>query len=185
MTRMGRWGVTALALVALAACSAAPSLEPSPSGASSSAGPVGQLPAGCAPIDLRGPDGERVDLTGTWAGTGAAALVIETETAHLTQIGDCVRGVVVGEDSVDGSRSIANLVGQLRPDFFMDTEVVFVLQEGVFPYGEYSTMVVAIEWDDDGELRLRELRDAGAAAGRCVTATLQCPEPFVWYRVEP
>jgi hypothetical protein len=183
MTRLRRSTAGLLALVALAACSGSASLEPSGSAASSSRGLTGQFPAGCEPIDLRGPDGERLDLSGTWAGMGATALAVETETAYLNQIGDCVRGVVDGVDS-DGYRTIANLAGQLGTDFFMDTEVVFVLQEGVFPYGEYSTMVVAIEWDDDGELRLRELREGGSA-GRCVTRTLECPLPFIWYRAEP
>jgi hypothetical protein len=173
-----------LALVLLAACTASPSLEPSAPAASSSAGPVGQFPAGCAPIDLRGPNGDRVDLTGTWTGPGTTSLASETETAYLNQIGDCVRGVVVGEDS-DGSRSIANLVGDLRPDFFMDTEVVFVLQESVFAYGEYSTVLVAIEWDDDEQLRLREVREVEGTAGRCVVRELACPLPFIWYRTEP
>jgi hypothetical protein len=180
---MGNRFAVTLGLLALAACTSTPSAEPSASAASSAGGLSGQLPAGCDPIDLRGPDGERVDLTGTWAGTGANALAIENETAYLNQIGDCVRGVVEGQDS-DGNRAIANLAGQLGTDFFMDTEVVFVLQEGVFPYGEFSTFAVAIEWDDDGQLRLRELREGGSA-GRCVTRTLECPLPFVWYRVEP
>ena len=184
MMRIAKWSATWLVLAALVACTASPSLEPSASAASSSGGPSGQFPAGCGPIDLRGPDGERVDLTGTWAGTGATALAIETETAYLNQLGDCVRGVVAGEES-DGARAIANLTGQLRTDFFMDTEVVFVLQEGVFPYGEYSTVLVAIEWDDDGQLRLREVREVEGAAGRCVTTSLQCPLPFIWYRTEP
>ena len=127
------------------------------------------------PIDLRGPDGERIDLTGEWAGSGVLTSDDE-EVALLNQIGECVYGSVSGQDQ-DGARAVTNLTGQLQADFTMDVEVAIVLQTGVFSYGELSAMVMVVEWEDDGRLRLREVREPGERAERCVQQQLELLGP--------
>ncbi|MGH2488495.1 MAG: hypothetical protein ACRDFR_02600 [Candidatus Limnocylindria bacterium] len=139
----------------------------------------------CPPIELRGPTGDAIDLTGQWAGSGI--LAGDRETAWLQQIGDCVFGSVIGGDPVGDfqtGETITNLSGHLGADFTIDFEVVIVAQTGVFQMGEHSTMVVLVEWDDDGRIRLREDRQPGATAGRCIHSQFECPAPVIWYRLD-
>jgi hypothetical protein len=57
-----------LAIVVLAACAGEPQGSPSAATPSPSRDPIsGQLPPGCQQIDLRGPDGQPIDLTGMWS----------------------------------------------------------------------------------------------------------------------
>jgi hypothetical protein len=168
------------ALVVLSGC-----MAPSPGGTAppSSSGSVNQaeLPPDCPPIDLRGPSGELIDLDGEWAGSGVLAQ--DNEIALLNQIGECVYGSVSGYDS-DGATAVTNLTGLLQPDFGMDVEVAIVHQTGVFKFGELSAMVMVVEWDDAGRLRLREVRDPGQRAGRCIQLQFDCPAPVIWYRTD-
>lgn len=167
------------ALTACASAPAAPSAGPSNAQPSASLSPGLGLPPGCETIDLRGPTGERIDLTGEWSGGGV--LVGDGEVAWLKQIGDCVYGSVVG--AWFSEETIANLSGRARTDFRIGFEVVIVTQPATNPFGEYSTLVMVIEWDDDGRIRLREDRDPGETAGRCPQGALSCPAPVIWYRV--
>ena len=73
-------GVGAAVLV-LAACSSG-SAAPSEAGSSATPGPPSTGGAECRPIDLRSPQGVRVDLTGTWSSDGF--------DHHVRQTGDCV-----------------------------------------------------------------------------------------------
>ncbi|MGH2488989.1 MAG: hypothetical protein ACRDFR_05175, partial [Candidatus Limnocylindria bacterium] len=94
---MPRSLVVAAVMAALTACAsapAAPSAGPSNAEPSASLSPGLGLPRGCQTIDLRGPTGERIDMTGEWSGGGV--LVGDGEVAWLKQIGDCVYGSVVG-----------------------------------------------------------------------------------------
>jgi hypothetical protein len=172
----------ALGLVAvLAACSSAPATSPSQAEPSASARVQGGIPPGCAPIDLRSPTGERVDLTGEW--TGSATLFNATEVVLLNEVGGCIYGSVTGSDP-DGSETVSTLSGRLSSDFTIEFEVVIVHQDAVFGFGEYTTMVMFIEWDDEGRIRLREDRAPGETAARCTQAAFECPVPVVWYRLD-
>ncbi|MEK6191451.1 MAG: hypothetical protein AABM41_03890 [Chloroflexota bacterium] len=164
------------------ACTAAPSASPSAAEPSATTAAVSGLPPGCETIDLRSPTGERIDLTGEWAGTGI--LAGESESAWLQQIGDCVYGSVVGTFVRDAEveASLTNLSGHLGSDFRIGFETVIVSQPQIFALGTYSTMVMRIEWDADGRIRLREDREPGEAAGRCIQG--YCPNPVIWYRVD-
>lgn len=159
--------------------------SPSSAVPSSVGSPVGGagLPPGCAPIDLRDPDGVRVDLTGEWEGVDA--LAAPDERVWLQQIGDCLYGSVFGvfrPESDDPETFVVDLGGHVLTDFTVDLDVVFVYQDTVFPFGPYSTMEMIIEWDSDGRIRLREDRDVTERAGRCTSQELQCPRPVIWYR---
>ena len=173
------------ALTACASAPAAPGASPSSAEPVPSANTARGLPPGCETIDLRSPTGERIDLTGAWAGSGILAGESEAAT-WLQQVGDCVYGSVVGSGMLGDplAGTITNLSGRVDPDFEIDFEVVIVSQPQVLPFGTYSTMVVRIEWDDDGRIRLREDRDPGETASRCPQAALSCPAPVIWYRVD-
>jgi hypothetical protein len=171
-------------IACLAACTFSPTGSPAATKPAESEVPDG-LALDCQPMELRAPTGEVIDLTGTWAGSGV--LVGDDETAWLNQIGDCVFGSVIGGDPVGelvGRESITNLTGRLSADFRIEFDVAILAQADVFQMGEHSTMVVLIEWDDDGRLRLREDRARGATAGRCIQARFDCPDPVIWYRLD-
>lgn len=188
MSACRRIWLVALVAVVLAACVSGSTTGPSseqPSGSSAPSAPErGSLPGGCQSIDLRGPSGERVDLTGAWAGTGE--LAGGDETAWLNQLGDCLYGAVISGDpgSLDRGESITNLSGRIGSDFRIAFEIVIVAQFDVFAFGEYSTMEMLIEWDDQGRLQLREDRQPGEIAGRCIQVQFGCPAPLIWYRVD-
>lgn len=184
--RVGRaLGIASLVLV-LAACGP-PSSPASPAGsAAPSAGtglPVGYPPA-CAPIDLRSPSGEIVDLTGEWAGSGV--LTGTLERVWLLQIGDCVFGTVLGENFLGVPRSAVirtNLEGHIHADYTIDTDVVVVAQHPEVRFADFSQMVLLITWGDDGRIELHEDRSPEEVAGRCRFTAENC-EPVVWYRVD-
>ena len=172
-------------VVLLAACTSATS--PSPSTAEPSASePVHLgLPPGCQPIDLRAPNGERVDLTGEWAGTGRINLGY-VERIWLNHKGDCVYGSVLGDFVLTEPvpfEIITNLSGQIGSDFDIAFDVV-VVSHDEDEMVEYSTMVILIEWDDDGRIRLREDRAPGEPPDRCPRDAFACPDPVIWYRVD-
>ena len=181
----GTWLIAILAALATACASepaASPSLVPP---TSPPAAPVSGLPLGCHPIDLRDPTGERIDLTGEWTGSGI--LAGDQERAWLNQIGDCVYGSVMGGEFLGEpgpGATITNLSGRIGADFRIEADIAIVLQEAQFAFGEYSTMEMVIEWDADGRIRLREDREPGERASRCVIATFECPAPVIWYRVD-
>lgn len=118
---------------------------------------------------------------------GSSELTGPAETAWLNQLGDCVYGVVLngvynGATGTEGS--LANLTGHLRPDFIVEFRVVYVVQQTVFKYGEYSAVNMLVEWDADGRIRLREDREPGETPARCIQSILDCPDPVLWYRAE-
>jgi hypothetical protein len=175
----------ALALVALlAACTPSTTARPAATEPVSEA-PGSGVALDCQPIDLRAPTGEGVDLTGEWAGTGELAQSIER--AWLNQSGDCVNGAVLGGAFVSEAElgaSLTNLSGRIGSDFRIEFDVVMVFQDARFAYGEQSRMVMLIEWDDDGRMRLREDRAPGETAGRCTQSQFDCPAPVIWYRLD-
>jgi len=105
--------------------------------------------------------------------------------AWLNQIGDCVYGSVVGGEISRGpGQTIVNLSGRVGADFAIGFDVVMVTQGDQLLFGEHSTMVMVIEWDDDGRLSLREDRAPGETAGRCIQSAFECPDPLIWYRLD-
>jgi hypothetical protein len=183
---MSRRHLGALGLIALlAACTPATTTSPSTVELSASAAAAGGVPTGCQPIDLRGPTGERILLTGAWEGMGVLAW--EGETAWLYQIGDCVYGSAIGGEFLGepGSEgTLTNLRGRVGSDFRIDFEIVIVSQPEIFSLGVYSTMEMLIEWEADGRMRLREDRAPGETAGRCIQMQFECPDPVIWYRLD-
>jgi hypothetical protein len=95
-----------------------------------------------------------------------------------------VYGLYPGAGGGDPETFVVDLGGGINPTFTVDLEVVFVHQDARFPFTPYSTMEMAIEWDSDGRIRLREVRDPTERAGRCAAQPqFDCPPPVIWYRV--
>jgi hypothetical protein len=165
--------------IALIGCAQSPSGgTPDPS-AASSPGSGSDAPAKCAPIDLRDPSGVRVDLSGQWAANPAFS---STAEVYLNQMGDClfgslVDGYLAGVDTEYGA--IANLNGRLESDFTVDLDIAWVYQDDRFPYIEFSSTVLVIEWDQEGVIRLRENLEPGSLAGRCVPEFIDVCAPIV------
>jgi hypothetical protein len=124
-----------------------------------------------------------VDLSGSWAGSGILAISGD-EVAVFNQIGSCVYGSVTGLDG-RGDEAVTNLSGRVSPDFTVAFEVVTIeaaeLVGRGHPFAEYSTVVMVIEWDEEGRLRVREDREPGETAARCIQPTLPCQDPVIWY----
>lgn len=161
-------------------------LSTSPSSVASSVGGPG-LPPGCAPIDLRDPDGARVELTGEWEAENP--LTAPEEQVLLQQVGDCVWGTVHGVFRPDSEEEretfVVNLGGDVTSAFTVDLEVVMVHQDARFLFSPYSTMSMLVEWDSDGRIRLREDRDPNERAGYCAAQPqFDCPPPVIWYRAD-
>lgn len=189
LTPMKRaWLVVVLAGLCTA-CVASPSLTPSIAEPSATTTVQAGAPQGCEPVELRGPDGGRVDLSGAWAGSGVLAIDAD-EVAVFNQIGSCVYGSVTELDE-NGHLALTNLSGRVNPDFTVALEVVAIETAdpeavGQIGFGlpEYRTVVMVIEWDAEGRLRLREDREPGEAADICTRAGASCPDPVIWYAVE-
>jgi len=81
------FGVITTAVLLLAACSSGTPEDASP--IASAEASFGSAALDCTPLDLRMPNGELIDLTGTWEG-GA--------TIHyVRQIGDCVWWIALSD----------------------------------------------------------------------------------------
>jgi hypothetical protein len=67
---------------------------------------------GCESIDLRGPSGDHVDLTGTWTGAGASPW-------NVRQLGNCLFMVGFEQYGSPYSETVFHSMceAQLRPDF--------------------------------------------------------------------
>ena len=172
--------VAALLVGACSSSAAAPSSSPSVEPSSPTSG---GLPPGCTNLVLYDPDGDRIDLSGSWAGSGT--LVGDTnEAAWLLQVGDCVFGTAVGTAGQFDDPTIGNLTGHIASDLTIGLALAIVRQPDQFAFAPYSTLEAVVEWDADGRIRIREVRDEGQRAERCVIETFDCPAPITWYRVD-
>jgi hypothetical protein len=181
----------AVLLAAIIGCNPTNSANPSPTIPLPSASqPAGALPPECEPINLRDPNGQRVDLGGEWEGSEeSTGLAAPDEQIWLQQIGDCLYGSVLavypGAGGGEPETFVVDLGGRITPAFTVELEVVFVYQEARFPFTPYSTMEMAIAWDPAGRILLREERDLNERAGRCSAQPLfECPPPVIWYRAD-
>jgi hypothetical protein len=176
----------AIGLLAVSACapssSASASLTPS---TASSPAAAGNLPPGCAPIDLHGPTGERVDLNGPWIETGTTA---QPMTWWIRTEGNCVWGAgQVDEVAPPGSVSavphqVQSLSGLIGSDLVITGEILFL---GPLPAGapgnpsRYSALRMLVEIDDAGQISLHEDREPSASGPRCPEPAGYCPAPLV------
>jgi hypothetical protein len=135
-------------LIACATTEVPPSIPPSPTASAE----VGF--AGCVPIDLLLPSGERLDLTGTWVGGSTIH--------HVRQVGDCVWWVGISDlpGEAPGESWLNSFQGHLKPDFTLSgvwadvfTDLSGNLHEGRTTYRIEMTEVegaesIVLEQDD-------------------------------------
>ena len=174
------------ALILLGACT--PSISPSPSvqpSASPTETAVNGLPPGCEPIELRGPNGERIELDGEWVEVVEAG---EPMTWWIRTQGDCVWGNGQVEDVETQDPffrqpgQVQSLSGVIGSDFMITGEILFLgplpaaLTRSLTPY---SPLRMLIAFDDAGEITLREDREPMVRGPRCPDPVSYCPAPLV------
>jgi hypothetical protein len=190
---MTRTRLMAVAVIALnvAACQSS-SAEPSLSSPSASATPpFSNFPTGCAPIDLRGPDGSEVDLTGEWMGTNWFSGRSAGERTFILQLGDCVWITVTDErfhtQPVEGEAILGVLLGTIATDFSISGDLVTLLRDR--PVGGFSDQQIfaavrlRVVFAEDGQVSIRENRDPGVSGPRCTHPPSACPNPVELQRV--
>ena len=131
--------------------SAAASLQPSASGA-----PATSV---CRELDLQLPNGDPLDLNGTWLGN-------EDSYWTFTQVGDCVWATATDEYLTFGGQPTfwqVYLRGTLLPDFTMPVEYAYSPFSGGGDASHYGHGVLSIEFGPDGSLTLR--KTAGCTGG--------------------
>jgi hypothetical protein len=181
-TRLMAVALIALNLVACQPSSAEPSPSSSPAG---SAPPFSNLPVGCSPIDLRAPDGSAVDLTGEWTGTSWFSGRSVGERTFILQLGDCVWVTVTDErfhaQPVPGEAILGVLLGTLATDFSISGDLVTLLRDaqvgGFSDQQTYAAVHLLVEFDEDGQITIREDREPGVNGPRCTHPPSACPNP--------
>jgi hypothetical protein len=196
-----RPAVAVLALLAagsVVGCVATPGLTtPVPS---SSAGSIsGELPPGCEPIDLRGPDGRPIDLNGAWSGPADSVGFYQSpnETTWIRQVGDCLWAAVmdaefrsdpdfVGDFDLPAG-NLGTFSGRITGDFAIEGELVSIRHGSPMAPTIFVPIRMLIEFDGDGGIVLREDRDPGVVSPRCYGMTGMdpfCPVPVLLHRVD-
>jgi hypothetical protein len=188
--------VLCLLAVALGGCFS--TLPPSPSGRVPSPLPVSYFTTACQEIDLRGPDGHRVDLSGAWTpDPGKIGFFFgPDETTWLLQVRDCVWGEIIDDDFLanplgrgnqgTGAGALGTLRGHLTADFTIQGELITVASRPGAP-GPLAEIQLQVEWKADGQIRLRETREPNVQGPRCSFrggGSVACFEPVILYRVE-
>jgi hypothetical protein len=178
-----------LLVVLLAACGT-PAETPSPSVAPSDQEPsaeaaVGDLPPGCGQINLRAPDGSRLELDGEWTDTSRDDAA--TMTWFVRTKGDCFYGV--GTVDFSGMETgmftdpsmIQMYSGTIRSDFTIDGAFVLVGPgESFYAASDpiYYRVPLRIEFTDEGRIIIREQRERNVIGPRCARAEA-CIPPLV------
>jgi hypothetical protein len=145
---------------------------------------AGNLPPGCEPIELRGPNGERIELDGIWTEVGTEG---EPTTWWIRTLGNCVRGAGhvedIRPDGDFGARPdhVQSLAGRIGSDFVISGEILWLAP--LLPYPDnpprYAVLRMLIQFDDAGEIILREDREPGVPGPHCPDPVSFCPPPLV------
>lgn len=147
----------------LAACTASASeTEPADPSAAASI-PTG---ASCAPIDLRLPSGERLDLTGTWRGNELVH--------HVRQIGDCVWWIAYSDKPGQalGALYTITFLGHLRSDYTLAGDWAGIVHlDDPGPYFGPSATEGSVEFEivfdpETAEVTLAQHGTSGPNTGR-------------------
>jgi hypothetical protein len=160
-------------LLGLMAVACTPSASaPSPSAtasdpAASQDAVLGDLPPGCEPISLRGPDGSTVDLDGEWVDVSRDDAA--TMTWFVRTAGDCFYGVGSVAEFTDYSNhfTVQTFTGTFQPDFTIDGAFLHLGPGNSFQTTPvYVPAVLLIEFEEDGVV-IREDREPNASGPRC------------------
>jgi hypothetical protein len=188
------WFLLGLSLLTMA-CGATgqPSASVAPSATSSaagSAGGVGNLPPGCEPIELRDPTGARIVLDGQWTEVGTPDTG-DLMTWWIWTQGTCIWGAGQVDEVRTGALSppdqVQSLTGQISSDFTITGDLVWL---GPLPPNapgvplRYAPLRMLIEFDNAGQILLRDTREAGVRGPHCPEPQGFCPDPLVLERAE-
>jgi hypothetical protein len=174
-------GLLLLVAVGLGSCQgSSPTSTPMPN---ASAG-ASASPAECPTIDIRTPQGTRIDLTGTW--TTGTPLAGNEVIYDLRQYGECLWGQAYSgfEGQEPGEAFDILIVGIVRPDFIAEVDLLELRLGDPIEYPPFSrasaTLSLQFESTADGEslvLEIIELR-----ARRIVEGV---PSGFLFLRTGP
>lgn len=111
----------------------------------------------------------------------------------MLQIDDCVVGAIIDGDFQSpmvapsaGVRHLGTLNGRITQDFALEGELFSVVSGPGMP-GLRAPIRLVIEWQANGQIRLREDRDPNVQGPRCLSSvggTAVCLDPVILYRVE-
>ena len=196
-----RWPTVVLVLLAagwLVGCieTSSPSMAPP----SASPGAIsGELPPGCEPIDLRGPDGRPIDLTGAWSTPpdSVGFYPSPNETTWIRQIGDCVWAAImdaefrldpnyIGDFELPAG-NLGTFSGRISSDFVIAGDLVSIRHGTPLAPTTFVSIRLLIEFDSNGEIGLREDRDPSDLGPRCYGMTGGdpfCPAQVFLHRVD-
>lgn len=175
----------------LAGCSASFPAGSVPSRSPSADAGAGSLPAGCVPIDLRDPQGMRLDLTGEWVGDNWFAGGSVGERTFVLQLGDCVwisiSDARYRSDPMQGSSILGVMNGHLSTDFAVTGDLVTILRDapigGFADQQTFAAVRLVIEFDADGHTLLHEDREIQVQGPRCTHPPSACPDPVTLSRL--
>jgi hypothetical protein len=146
---MTRLAAVAAGVILLAACtgSTSPATSESPDGSPFSV-PDEVAEIGCGePVNLRGPDGQRVNLTGLWSSRGASQ-----PEWNVRQIGSCLFAAVLFTGEPPGYYDVI-CDGTIGTDFVITARCIDFLQGGVGqPDMGREYFVIQFDEDQDPEL---------------------------------
>jgi len=129
---------------------------------------------GCSAIDLRGPDGNEIDLTGLWGAAGS------TPSYVVRQVGDCFLMVVYVPDQPEAPWTETVCDGRIGSDFRINgrcIEMGFGLGAGPFLFNQATWEV---SFDDAGDPLLADRSFA------CSPTDASCAAPsFVKFSEDP
>lgn len=166
-------------------CTPATSQSPSVQESAIASEEVAGLPPGCQPIELRDPNGERIELDGTWTEVGTEG---EPTTWWIRTLGDCVWGAGhvehIRPEGDFGARPdhVQSLSGRIGSDFVISGEILWLAPFEPFTPGSlprYAALRMLIDFDDAGEIVLREDREPGVVGPHCLDPVQFCPPPLV------
>jgi hypothetical protein len=157
-------GGLALLCVALAGCQSpipSPTSEPT-----ASAAPTAAAAAECPPIDIRTPQGTRIDLTGTWV-TGSR-LAGDEVFYEVRQSGECLWGRAYSAFEGQEPAELFDIliVGIVRSDFTAEVDLLELRLGNPFGYPSFdrasATLALQFERTADGESLVLEIVDLRA-----------------------
>jgi len=175
-------GFATIALVAVLGMACGPSVPLSSSPGSASPGaPAAQASApaaaACAPVDLRLPSGEELDLTGTWQGARSVTFV--------RQVGSCVSWISLSDNPNQelGAWAMVTFRGQIASDFTLSGEWTWIVRPLNIsgPLGESVTFEIDLATVNGQEtlvLRSTTTASQGQGGGPYGAVTLEYAGPL-------
>jgi hypothetical protein len=169
------FGILAVAILLVAACTNGTSVTASP--IASPEASFGPAALACGPMDLRKPNGELIDLTGTWQG-GA--------TIHyVRQIGSCVWWIALSDwpDQELGAFYSFTFSGHVSSDFTLQGDFAAILRPNlggvpISPRGHIKFQIDLPEANSDEPITLRQVDVTEELEGSYIDNTLRYLGPL-------